>query len=53
MCGRTSSNGKGSRAGLQGFRREEAAEKGIQIIVYMQRGERGPKSDLMLRVRTD
>lgn len=31
---------KGTRAGLQDFRGEEAAEKGIQIIVYMQRGER-------------
>lgn len=31
----------------------EAAEKGIQIIVCMQRRERGPKSDLMLRVQTD
>lgn len=48
-----SSNGKGSRASLQGFRGEEAAEKGIQIIVYMQGGERGPKSDLMLWVQTD
>lgn len=27
---------KGTRAGLQDFRGEEAVEKGIQIIVYMQ-----------------
>lgn len=53
MYSHPSSNAKGSSPSLQGFRAEEAVEKGIQIIVYMQGGERGPKSDLMLRVRTD
>lgn len=41
MRGCPSSNEKGSRASLQGFRREEAVEKGIQIIVYMQGGREG------------
>lgn len=46
-----SSNGKGSRASLQGFR-GSSRERNSDNCAHAE-GERGPKSDLMLWVQTD